>query len=145
MKILVVNGPNLNMLGIREPDTYGKMTLKDIYTLMEKRAKEYNFEIEFFQSNHEGTIVDRIQESYKKVDYIVINPGAFTHYSIAIRDALLSVGIKTIEVHLSNIHSREEFRKKSVISDIALGQIIGFGYHGYLLAIEFIQRKEEEE
>jgi 3-dehydroquinate dehydratase-2 len=112
---------------------------------MEKRAKEYNFEIEFFQSNHEGTIVDRIQESYKKVDYIVINPGAFTHYSIAIRDALLSVGIKTIEVHLSNIHSREEFRKKSVISDIALGQIIGFGYHGYLLAIEFIQRKEEEE
>jgi 3-dehydroquinate dehydratase-2 len=145
MKILVVNGPNLNMLGIREPDTYGKMTLKDIYTLMEKRAKEYNFEIEFFQSNHEGAIVDRIQESYKKVDYIIINPGAFTHYSIAIRDALLSVGIKTIEVHLSNIHSREEFRKKSVISDIALGQIIGFGYHGYLLAIEFIQRKEEEE
>ena len=145
MKILVVNGPNLNILGIREPDMYGKVTLQDIYTLMEKKAEEYNFEIEFFQSNHEGAIVDKIQESYKKVDYIIINPGAFTHYSIAIRDALLSVGIKTIEVHLSNIHSREEFRKKSVISDIALGQIVGFGYHGYLLAIEFIQRKEEEE
>lgn len=145
MKILVINGPNLNMLGVREPKTYGSMTLEDISELMREKATSYDMEIEFFQSNHEGAIVDKIQESYKKKDYIIINPGALTHYSIALRDALLAVGIKTIEVHLSNVYSREEFRKKSVISDIALGQMTGFGYHGYLLAIEFIYRKEQEE
>lgn len=145
MKILVINGPNLNMLGIREPEVYGSMTLKDICEEIKKKAEEYRMETEFFQSNHEGQIVDKIQEAYGKKDYLIINPAALTHYSISLRDAILATGIKTIEIHLSNVYSREEFRKKSVISDIALGQITGFGYHGYLLAIEFIQRKKQEE
>ncbi|SJZ35241.1 3-dehydroquinate dehydratase [Cetobacterium ceti] len=142
MNILVINGPNLNFLGIREPEKYGKLTLEKINDKILKKARGYNYNIEFFQSNHEGDLVDKIQEVYGKVDYIVINPGALTHYSIAIRDALLSVQIKTIEVHLSNVYTREEFRHKSVISDIVIGKITGFGYYGYLMALDFIQNEE---
>lgn len=142
MNILVINGPNLNFLGIREPEKYGKLTLEKINDKILEKAKGYNYNIEFFQSNHEGDLVDKIQEVYGKVDYIIINPGALTHYSIAIRDALLSVQIKTIEVHLSNVYTREEFRHKSVISDIVIGKITGFGYYGYLMALDFIQNEE---
>lgn len=142
MNILVINGPNLNFLGIREPEKYGKLTLEKINDKILKKARGYNYNIEFFQSNHEGDLVDKIQEVYGKVDYIIINPGALTHYSIAIRDALLSVQIKTIEVHLSNVYTREEFRHKSMISDIVIGKITGFGYYGYLMALDFIQNEE---
>ncbi|MGL4980355.1 MAG: type II 3-dehydroquinate dehydratase, partial [Fusobacteriaceae bacterium] len=112
---------------------------------LKKYAESLNIDIEFFQSNYEGGIIERIQNAYGVLDYIIINPGAFTHYSIAIRDALLSVGIKVIEVHLSNIHSREEFRHKSVISDIAVGVICGFGEIGYKMAVDYIKQKEREE
>lgn len=138
MKILIINGPNLNFLGIREPKLYGNRSLDDINKDLHKYCKERNIEVEFYQSNHEGDIVDKIQESYGKKNYIIINPGAFTHYSIAIRDALLSVGIETIEVHLSNVYKREEFRYKSVISDIVIGKITGFGEFGYKMAIDYI-------
>lgn len=138
-KILVIHGVNLNMLGTREPEIYGKLTLEDINEKISQRALEHGFEVEIFQSNHEGEIVDKIQEHFKKSDYIVINPAAFTHYSIAIRDAILATGIKTIEVHLSNVHSREEFRRKSVIADIAVGQIAGFSYYGYIMALDYIK------
>jgi 3-dehydroquinate dehydratase-2 len=138
VKILVIHGVNLNLLGTREPEIYGKLTLEDINRKISQRALEYGFEVEIFQSNHEGEIVDKIQEHFKKSDYIVINPAAFTHYSIAIRDAILATQIKTIEVHLSNVHSREEFRRKSVIADIAVGQIAGFSYYGYIMALDYI-------
>ena len=141
MKVLVIHGPNLNFLGKREPEIYGKLTLEDINSMIEKRAENHSFEVEIFQSNYEGAIVEKLHEHYKKSDYLIINPAAFTHYSIAVRDAVLTSGLKTIEVHLSNIHSREDFRKKSVISDIAIGQICGLGYHGYLMALDYI--KEE--
>ncbi|WP_319370295.1 type II 3-dehydroquinate dehydratase [uncultured Ilyobacter sp.] len=139
LKILVVHGVNLNFLGTREPKIYGTLTLGDINSKIKERALEYGFEIEIFQSNHEGEIVDKIQEHFQKSDYLVINPAAFTHYSIAIRDAILATGIKTIEVHLSNVHSREDFRKKSVIADIAVGQIAGFSYYGYMMALDYIK------
>ncbi|WP_320046970.1 type II 3-dehydroquinate dehydratase [uncultured Ilyobacter sp.] len=139
LKILVIHGVNLNFLGTREPKIYGSLTLEDINKKIEERASGHGFEIEVFQSNHEGEIVDKIQEHFQKSDYLVINPAAFTHYSIAIRDAILATGIKTIEVHLSNVHSREEFRRKSVIADIAVGQIAGFSYYGYIMALDYIK------
>ncbi|MGL4308221.1 MAG: type II 3-dehydroquinate dehydratase [Cetobacterium sp.] len=142
MKILVLNGPNLNFLGIREPEKYGNKTMNDINKLIEVKAKNYNYEVEFYQSNHEGELVDKIQEAYKIKNYIIINPGALTHYSIAIRDALLAVNIKTIEVHISNVYTREKFRHKSVISDIVVGKLTGFGYYGYLMALDFIHNEE---
>ncbi|MGL6114621.1 type II 3-dehydroquinate dehydratase [Cetobacterium sp. SF1] len=142
MKILVLNGPNLNFLGIREPEKYGNKTMNDINKLIEVKAKSYNYEVEFYQSNHEGELVDKIQEAYKIKNYIIINPGALTHYSIAIRDALLAVNIKTIEVHISNVYTREKFRHKSVISDIVVGKLTGFGYYGYLMALDFIHNEE---
>ncbi|EDM23980.1 type II 3-dehydroquinate dehydratase [Caminibacter mediatlanticus TB-2] len=139
MKIKVIHGPNLNMLGIREVNIYGPMKLEDINKNMEVVAKQNGFEIEFYQSNHEGDIVDAIQESInEKVDGIIINPAAFTHTSIAIRDAIKAVNLPTVEVHLSNIAAREDFRKKSLISDIVAGTITGFGpfsYHLGLLAM----------
>ena len=144
MKILVINGPNLNMLGKREPHIYGNATLDDLISFIKDTFRE-NFEIEFFQSNHEGEIIDKIHESGSWAEYVIINPGAFTHYSIAIRDAIESVPSKFIEVHLSHIHAREEFRKKSVVAPVCRGQITGFGYQGYLMAVDFIFREKQNE
>jgi len=134
--ILVIHGPNLNLLGTREPEVYGKETLKDINSSLSKIAKEAGMNIKFFQSNHEGEIVDAIQEGLKKIDFIILNPGGLTHTSVCIRDALLSTKIPFIEAHLSNIFKREEFRKKSLISDIAVGTIAGFGSKSYILALD---------
>jgi len=136
MKILFLNGPNLNMLGEREESLYGQLTLSEINSIIQKKADKMNIQVDFFQSNEEGKIVSRIQESSGLVDYIVINPAAFTHTSIAIRDALLAVKARFIEVHLSNIFSREDFRQNSYVSSIALGVISGFGHQGYLMALD---------
>ncbi|MCK5534867.1 type II 3-dehydroquinate dehydratase [bacterium] len=134
-KILVIHGPNLNLLGDRESNFYGTNTLEEINQQIKKLARELNCQVEFLQSNHEGVIVDTIGSSKGKVDAIVINPAAFTHTSVAIRDAVLGVKIPTIEVHLSNIYNREEFRAKSLIAPAAVGQISGFGVNSYLLAL----------
>jgi len=134
-KVLVINGPNLNLLGTREKNIYGERTLADIENMLKEEADKLRMEVEFFQSNHEGDIIDKIHDARGKFDYIIINPGAYTHYSIAIRDAVKAVEIPTIEVHLSNIHSREEFRQKSVIAPVCVGQISGLGSTGYLLAL----------
>lgn len=134
-KILVINGPNLNLLGEREPDVYGKVTLKSIYKSMEKLAKELDLALEFFQSNHEGQIVDKIGASGDEFSAIVMNPAAYTHTSVAIRDAVAACGLPVVEVHISNIYSREEFRHKSLIAPVAAGQIAGFGKNSYLLGL----------
>ncbi|ACM92140.1 3-dehydroquinate dehydratase, type II [Nautilia profundicola AmH] len=136
MKIKVIHGPNLNMLGIREVNLYGPMKLEDINKNMEAFAKQNGFEIEFYQSNHEGDIVDAIQESLNEnVDGIIINPAALTHYSVAIRDAIKAVNLPTIEIHMTNTAAREEFRHKSLISDIVAGTITGFGPFSYHLGL----------
>ena len=137
-KILVMNGPNLNLLGTREPEIYGSLTLADIHERLRQRANEADLDIEFMQSNHEGVLVDAIQRARRTVDYIILNAGAFTHYSIALRDAIAAVEVPVIEVHLSNIHQREEFRHKSVIAPVVLGQIAGFGAESYMAALEII-------
>jgi len=134
-KVLVINGPNLNLLGFREKNIYGEETLEDIARKMNAEAEKLNVDLSFVQSNHEGEIIDKIHESRGKIDVIIINPGAYTHYSIAIRDAIKAVEIPTIELHLSNIHAREEFRSKSVIAPVCVGQISGFGSAGYILAL----------
>lgn len=133
-KILVINGPNLNLLGIREKTVYGSHSLESINKGLEKLAGENGVAIEFFQSNHEGAIVDRIQQARESVDVLIINPAAYTHTSVAIRDAILAVQLPAIEIHLSNIFSREEFRHHSYISGIAKGVISGFGAQSYKLA-----------
>jgi len=135
MKVVVIQGPNLNMLGVRQQEIYGVMSLADIHTQMEIVAKEAGVEIEFFQSNLEGEIVDKIQECYGETDGIIINPAAYTHTSIAIRDAIAAVGIATIEVHISNIHRREDFRKENMIAPVRASSIVGFGPFGYHLAM----------
>ncbi len=141
MRILVLNGPNLNFLGIREKGIYGTQDYDYLLNLLEEKAKAENMMIETFQSNSEGEIIDRIQKAYHdKVDGIVINPGAYTHYSYAIRDALASITAPKIEVHISNIHQREEFRHISVTAPVCTGQIAGLGPEGYLLAIDAITR-----
>lgn len=145
MKILIINGPNLNMLGKRDPIIYGKMSLSDITTKIAEHGDKYGFSFEFFQSNHEGEIIDKIHEGGNWAEYVIINPGAFTHYSIAIRDAIESVPSQFIEVHLSNIQAREEFRKKSLLAPVCRGQITGFGYQGYLMAIDFIDREKQND
>ena len=137
-KILVMNGPNLNLLGTREPEIYGSLMLADIHERLRQRANEADLDIEFMQSNHEGVLVDAIQRARRTVDYIILNAGAFTHYSIALRDAIAAVNVPVIEVHLSNIHQREEFRHKSVIAPVVLGQIAGCGAESYLAALEII-------
>lgn len=139
MKILVINGPNINMLGIRERNIYGMENFETLCDTIKKRAEKLNIEVELFQNNIEGEIVNKIQDAYEKFDGIIINPGAYTHYSIAILDALKSVTLPVIEVHLSNIHKREEFRKKSVTVEACLGQISGFGINGYELAMEALK------
>ena len=135
MKILVLHGPNLNLLGKREPEIYGKITLEDINDRCNTLAHELAAETVFFQSNHEGELVQKIQEAVGVYQAIVINPGAYTHTSIALRDAIASTGLPTIEVHLSNIFKREDFRQYSYISGVAAGQITGFGVDSYLLGI----------
>ena len=135
--ILVIQGPNLNLLGTREPDVYGKTTLEDIHQKLGELAKAQSVDLNTFQSNHEGELIDRIQKAKQDgVDFIIINPGAFTHTSVALRDVLAGVAIPFTEVHLSNIHQREEFRKHSYLSDIAAGVICGLGAIGYELALQ---------
>ena len=139
MKILVINGPNLNMLGIREPDVYGKNTFADLLALLELTAKEEGIEIEQYQSNHEGCLVDKIQESYGKVDGIVINPAAYTHTSVAILDALKAVSIPAVEVHISDVDSREPFRQISYAGMACKKTIKGLGFEGYRQAILYLK------
>ena len=134
-KVLVINGPNLNLLGVREKGVYGSETLVDIAMKVNEEAGKLGLETDFVQSNHEGEIIDKIHDARGKYDVIIINPGAYTHYSIAIRDAIKSVEIPAIEVHLSNIHAREEFRSKSVIAPVCAGQISGFGGNSYIAAL----------
>ncbi|MCL0072049.1 type II 3-dehydroquinate dehydratase [Peptococcaceae bacterium] len=134
MKILIMHGPNLNLLGERERSIYGGATLDDINDRLSKLAKELGVEIEFFQSNHEGALIDKLHQA-RDFDAIVFNPAAFTHYSIALRDAVAAIKTPVIEVHLSNIHAREEFRANSVIAPVARGQISGFGMQSYLLGL----------
>lgn len=138
MKVIVINGPNLNMLGKREPSIYGNDTLEDLEKYIKSEFSEKNINIEFFQSNYEGAIIDMLHKSNDEFDGVVINPGAFTHYSYAIHDAIKSIKTKVVEVHISNIHQREEFRQKSVTAPACIGQISGFGFYGYILAINAI-------
>ena len=144
MKILVINGPNLNNLGKREPGYYGVKTLTDIEDLIQKKAQDLDTLVEFFQSNHEGSIVDCIQTEAQDADGIVINAGALTHYGISLRDALADSRLPFIKVHLSNIHARETFRHHSVVAELAVGQIAGLGYKGYLYALEFLVEQIKE-
>ncbi len=139
MKILILNGPNINILGIREPDIYGKQTYDDLVKLIKCRADELNVETEFYQSNHEGDLVDTIQNAYfSGVDGIVFNPAAYTHTSIAIADAVKGVGIPTVEVHISEVSKREPFRQVSYISSVAVKTVTGQGLNGYVQALEFL-------
>jgi 3-dehydroquinate dehydratase-2 len=136
MKILFLNGPNLNLLGQREPGVYGRATLSEIEAKVRERAKKLGAEVEFLQTNVEGELVAWIQQAKARVDVIVLNAAAYTHTSIAIRDAIVAVGIPTIEIHLSNIHAREEFRHKSLIAAVCCGQIVGFGSQTYVLGLD---------
>ncbi|MEE9194056.1 MAG: type II 3-dehydroquinate dehydratase [Thermodesulfobacteriota bacterium] len=140
MKILIINGPNLNFLGKREPDIYGSNTLEDINAVLEKESAilSKDLQLDFFQSNSEGEIVSKIQDAFEKFNGIIINPAAYTHTSVAIRDALLSTGITTVEVHISNIFKREEFRHKSYVSGVSVGVVSGFGINSYVLGLRGI-------
>ena len=138
VRILALHGPNLNLLGTREPDVYGRTTLADIHAAMDARARADGVIVESFQSNHEGQLIDRVQAAgAESVSFIIINPAGYTHTSVALRDALAAVDIPFVEVHLSNIHAREPFRHRSYFSDRATGVICGLGAHGYIAALEF--------
>ncbi len=145
MKILIINGPNLNNLGKRDPEQYGSVTLGDIEARVGEKARSLGMDVDFFQSNHEGAIVDYIQGSSPDAAGIVINAGAITHYGLSLRDALSDAGLPIMEVHLSNIHARESFRHHSVVAPIAIGQIAGLGWRGYLYALEFLAAHLDEE
>lgn len=138
MRILIVNGPNLNRLGMRDPSQYGSDTLADIETRISERAESLGVEVDFFQSNHEGEIVDFLQGAASNAAGLVINAGALTHYGISLRDAIADTGLPFVEVHLSNIHAREEFRHHSVMASLAKGQIAGLGWRGYLYALDYL-------
>ncbi len=139
MKVLVLNGPNLNFLGIREKGIYGTEDYAFLTAMLQNKAKAEGHDLEVFQSNYEGALIDKLQEAYhQKVEGIIINPGAFTHYSYALRDALASLEVPKIEVHISNIHKREEFRHTSVTAPVCTGQITGLGLKGYLLAMDYL-------
>lgn len=143
MKILVINGPNINMLGIREPEIYGKATYQDLTETVERAASRLGVEAAFFQSNHEGAIVDAIQEAYGKFDGIVINPAAYTHTSVAILDALKAVGIPAVEVHISDVAEREDFRQVSYVRRVAVATIMGKGFDGYVEAMEVLCERKK--
>jgi 3-dehydroquinate dehydratase-2 len=136
MKILFLNGPNLNLLGQREPEVYGRATLADVEAKVRARARELKASVEFRQSNLEGELIGWIQQAKGQFDVIALNAAAYTHTSVALRDAIVAVGIPTIEIHLSNVHSREEFRHKSLIAPVCRGQIVGFGANSYVLAVD---------
>ena len=139
MKITVVNGANINFIGIREPDIYGKKTYKDLVSMIEEHCKNLGIEVEIFQSNHEGDLVDMIQDCYKKSDGIVINPGAYTHTSVAIADALKAVSVPAVEVHISDVSKREDFRQISYIRSVCIATVAGKGLDGYLEAIDILR------
>jgi len=144
-RVLVVNGPNLNLLGEREPELYGTSTLSDIESRLSAVGEDVGISVAFVQSNHEGDIVDALQGAKGEYDGIILNPGALTHYSHAVLDAVMAIDIPVVEVHLSNIHSREEFRRTSVIASACIGQIAGFGAGSYLLALEALRQLEVAE
>lgn len=141
MKIMVINGPNINLLGVREPGIYGESSYADLENYIENYAEQKDTEAVILQSNGEGELIDFIHHALGNYDAIIINPGAYTHYSYAIYDALLSVGLPTIEVHISNIHKRDEFRHKSVTAPACIGQICGLGFRGYTLAMDYLIEK----
>ena len=144
MKILVINGPNLNNLGRRDAEHYGTITLAAVESAVRERANELGAEIETFQSNHEGAIVDFIQRSAEGADGIIINAGALTHYGLSMRDALTDARLPIVEVHISNIHARDEYRRHSVVADLAVGQIAGLGWRGYVYALDFLMSQMTE-
>ncbi len=144
MNILVLHGPNLNLLGAREPEVYGRFTLDDINQKLTDLAEKHNVHLRFLQSNHEGQLIDAIHSARGWADGILINPGAFTHYSYALRDAISAVNITTVEVHLSNVHARESFRHVSVIAPVCLGQITGFGWRSYLMGLQSLIDQYEQ-
>ncbi len=141
MKLLIINGPNLNMLGIREPDIYGKATYEDLVSLIRSEADAMGVDVEFYQSNHEGSLVDAIQQAYGRVDGIVINPAAYTHTSVALLDAVKAVGIPTVEVHISDPDSRDEFRRISFIRQACVATVKGRGFDGYLEAMHILCKR----
>ncbi|SDO45782.1 type II 3-dehydroquinate dehydratase [Halobacillus aidingensis] len=144
-RLFLINGPNLNMLGKREPDTYGKKSLDDVVTLVEQAAADFGYEVTSFQSNHEGDLVDWIQRAEEEAEGIIINPAAYTHTSIALRDAISAISKPVVEIHISNVHERESFRHNSMLAPVCSGQVVGFGIDGYrLAALGMIQKIESE-
>ena len=141
--ILLLHGPNLNLLGARQPEIYGPITLADINTAAERHIAPYNVELKSAQSNHEGELIDLLHDARSWAHGVVFNPGAYTHTSIALRDAIVAIELPVIEVHISNVHGRETFRHKSMLAGVCLGQIAGFGWHGYLLALDALLRRWE--